>query len=121
MEQNYLRTVKNENKNNNNNIDTTESNTQQRPNCADIIRTVQYSTTDTTTGTTATTATTTPPISSLPTVLVVMTYKRVENLRLLLHSISDMMIAAPHRHTPLKLIVTQVRKCFELLIITIIY
>ena len=117
MEQNYLRSVKNENKNNNNNIDTTESNTQQRPNCADIIRTVQYSTTDTTTGTTtdttATTATTTPPISSLPTVLVVMTYKRVENLRLLLHSISDMMIAAPHRHTPLKLIVAQVRKCFE--------
>ena len=105
MEQNYLRSVENENKNKNHNIDTTESNTQQRPNCADIIRTVQYSTT-------ATTATTTPPISSLPTVLVVMTYKRVENLRLLLHSISDMMIAAPHRHTPLKLIVTQVKKMY---------
>lgn len=86
MERGYLRSVQQ------NDIISTN-----RPNCANIARTVD----------TSTTTASEPPISSLPNVLVVMTYKRVNNLRLLLHSISDMMNAAPRRHTPLKLIVTQ--------------
>jgi len=43
----------------------------------------------------------------LPQIMVVMTYKRVERLRLALLSVSDMMASAKLRHRPFELIVTQ--------------
>jgi hypothetical protein len=47
-----------------------------------------------------------PTTSSLPEVLVVMTYNRIERLRLVLTSISDIMKGSPY-HKPFHLIVTQ--------------
>ena len=65
-----------------------------RPNCSQIVRsTIEISQLSGT--------------SSLPKILVIMTYNRIENLRLVLISVSDMMFAAAPYHTPLELIVTQ--------------